>query len=674
MSGAPVASAEPIPSPSPPATSASASISAASVPSVTGVSPARGRTAGKTVVTLTGQGFSGAKRVAFGTNIGSRLTIISDTKLQVAAPAGKGTVPVRVTTKAGATSPKSGKAIYRYVSAPTVAKVSPKSGSADGKTSVTITGKNFVDVTGVRFGNAPGTDIRVISEKKLVVSTPAHAAGTVYVRVATAHGTSPKTTHGKFSFAAGPTVREISPTSGPEAGGTTVTITGSGFTELTQVTFGGVPGTNLNVISSRKLTVTTPPRKDGVVDVLVTGRYGTSQPTTATRYTYTPACARTVIEVSGEITEDTTWKAGCGIVYHITGAVLVEGSGPPRLLDPAKLTIQAGTIVKFDDGASLVAAPGWVVVEGTSENPVIFTSIDDDTASGDTNNNGDRTKPKARSWGGVVAQANAGVIRINSLDMRYGGDITGGYGGGMIGQSPSTVRVTNSTLFQSGSILAKIFFEFVPYDPVLIVGNTLTSSGTISVAGQAAAENSVPIQVTDNTVIGSDSSEPAFSVVSSRLQPSLLTGNTGRDNKVNAFRIHGTLVENWTLSTTGLPYIVGAPWRLIGAPGDADGLNVDKGVTLTVPAGAVLKFQRVTVVYPEPLTRPAPIGISGDGTLVVKGTAAKPVVFTSIHDDTVGGDTNGDGDATKPAAGDWDGLAIRETGTLEATFLDIRYA
>jgi hypothetical protein len=59
---------------------------------------------------------------------------------------------------------------------------------------------------------------------------------------------------------AAPTVTAVSPDNGPTAGGTTVTVTGSGFVEgSTSVAFGTTPATAVTVTSDTTLTATSPP-------------------------------------------------------------------------------------------------------------------------------------------------------------------------------------------------------------------------------------------------------------------------------------------------------------------------------------------------------------------------------------------------------------------------------
>ena len=261
---------------------------AADAPTVTQVTPARGKTAGKNTVVLTGTGFEDVTKVQFGSKTGTKLKVTSATSLSVMAPPGYGTVDVRVVTKAG-TSPVSADAKYRYVAAPKVTKVAAAAGGSGGRTTVTITGSNFVDVSKVVFGTTNGTEVTVTSEKSLTVVTPARKAGRVDVRVVTPYGTSAKSSKARFTFMTPPKISSVSPATGKTSGGTKVTIKGTGFTKLTGVTFASVAGTKLKASSTKKLTVTTPAGKAGFADVQVVGAYGSSAKATKAGFTYVAA-------------------------------------------------------------------------------------------------------------------------------------------------------------------------------------------------------------------------------------------------------------------------------------------------------------------------------------------------------------------------------------------------
>lgn len=76
----------------------------------------------------------------------------------------------------------------------------------------------------------------------------------------------------------------ISPSSGSTSGGTGVTLTGTGFTGATSVTFDGVAATSVNVVSSTTVTAVTPAHAAGVVDVVITTPAGSE--TLTNGYTY----------------------------------------------------------------------------------------------------------------------------------------------------------------------------------------------------------------------------------------------------------------------------------------------------------------------------------------------------------------------------------------------------
>jgi len=83
-----------------------------------------------------------------------------------------------------------------------------------------------------------------------------------------------------------PVVTKVSPARGPGAGGTVVHLAGTSLTEVTSVSFGGVPAASFTVVSSTVVTAVTPPGAVGTVTVTVASPTGASSPTTADRFTY----------------------------------------------------------------------------------------------------------------------------------------------------------------------------------------------------------------------------------------------------------------------------------------------------------------------------------------------------------------------------------------------------
>ena len=96
-----------------------------------------------------------------------------------------------------------------------------------------------------------------------------------------------------------PTVTGVVPNSGPTAGGTPVTITGTGFTCVTGVTFGTAPAATFTVVNSTTITATSPPGSPGPVDVTVTTCNGTSATNPGDQFTYTTAGGGTAPGGSG---------------------------------------------------------------------------------------------------------------------------------------------------------------------------------------------------------------------------------------------------------------------------------------------------------------------------------------------------------------------------------------
>jgi hypothetical protein len=251
-------------------------------PTVTGVSPEAGTTAGGTAVTVTGTGFTADASVLFGFAPAASVTVVSGTKLTAVSPAGSGPVDVVVVTPQGASATS---AADRYVfGPPTVSSLSPDSGPVSGGTVVTVDGANFTADATVDFGTVPATSVTVTSPTTLEAVAPAFS-GSVDVTVTTAAGTSAVTVNDLFA-AGVPSVLAVSPDGGPVAGGTAVTIIGTGLAPDEIVKFGGTLAAGWTVDSGTQITAVSPAGSAGAVNVTVTTGQGTSATSSADLFTY----------------------------------------------------------------------------------------------------------------------------------------------------------------------------------------------------------------------------------------------------------------------------------------------------------------------------------------------------------------------------------------------------
>ena len=243
----------------------------APTPSVTGVSPSSGSTAGGTSVTITGTNFAAGATVKFDASAATGVTFVSSTTITATTPAhAAGAVSVTVTNADTQGSTRANAYTYVTPPAPTVSTVSPSTGSTAGGTSVTITGTGFVSGATVKFGGTAATSVVVVSDTQITLKTPAHTAAQVDVVVTNTDALFGTKSNGYTFLVPSPVISSISPTSGVSAGGTEVTISGSGFATDATVTFNEKAATGIVVVDESQITAKTPAGAAGAVDVVVT--------------------------------------------------------------------------------------------------------------------------------------------------------------------------------------------------------------------------------------------------------------------------------------------------------------------------------------------------------------------------------------------------------------------
>jgi hypothetical protein len=215
-----------------------------------------------------------------------------------------------------------------------------------------------------------------------------------------------------------PTVKGLNPKAGPQSGGTSVTITGTGFTGASAVDFGKIPAMTFSVDNATSITADSS-AGTGVVDVTVVNTGNTSGASSADQFTY---MAPTITISPGSLDLGTTTAGTAGTEESYT----ISGSG---LAANVAVTAPDGVEVSDDGGAmwdsslTLTQRDGTVI--GTTIEARISASAAVGGVAGSIANSSTGATTRDVALGGTVkVETPPGTLVSSIPQSSYGQDVT----------------------------------------------------------------------------------------------------------------------------------------------------------------------------------------------------------------------------------------------------------
>ncbi len=274
-------------------------------PFLESVTPASGPTAGGTAITLSGNNFTGATAVTIGGAAAGNVHVVSDTTITATTPAGTlGNKSVLVTTPGG-TNTANTLFAYKQAQAALAALATPGTIAVGGTSALGTTGGSGGGAVSFQLDSGPctltGSQLTGTAQGTCAVTATKAADSSYFAATATASVTV---------VPAAPILQSVTPASGPTAGGTAITLSGSNFTGATAVTIGGAAAGNVHVVNDTTITATTPTGTPGSQSVLVTTPSGTSAASAWFTYAKQAQAALAALATPAAITVGSTSALG----------------------------------------------------------------------------------------------------------------------------------------------------------------------------------------------------------------------------------------------------------------------------------------------------------------------------------------------------------------------------